>query len=176
MHNVNKTAVKLKPDSQFESRELFGVNADFKLEDQMDSGGAKYDECQEILADLVKQGYQPVFSIDRQYLVNVTKLTPKKTWINEQILAGTIGIPPYNPDGDRILCVYHGDINKIALKPRLTGEKKLFQGVVATLQEIPLADCDLIDTRTGKKTSLIELNTAAMIANNRAQIDKITKI
>lgn len=141
---------------------IYRLNADFQLEDQRDFGESKYDTCIEILEDLSAQGYRPVFSIPRKFLVGKTKLSPNKTWIQDKVLAGTIGIPPYNPEGDRILCVYMGDIRKIALKPRLTGPESLFRGVVATLQDIPLAECELIDTKTNQKTTLIEINTAGM--------------
>lgn len=149
---------------------LISQPADFHLQEQREISGSKYDACQEILQELTDNGFQVTFSIPRELLAGKTHLTPNKTWIQDRILAGTVGIPPYNPEGNRILCVYKGDINKIALKPRLTGPECLFQGVVATLKSIPLHDCILIDTATGKKTSLVEINTKHLSTSIHNQV------
>ncbi len=137
----------------------YGTGVDFQLQNQLEEHPeSKYDTVVEIMESILSQGYKPVFSIPRDYLKNTASLSPKKTWIQDKILAGTLGVEPYNPDGNRILCIYNGDPAQINLKPRLTGPQKLFQGVVATLKTIPLADCTLLDTSTGKETSLAELS------------------
>ena len=167
---MERTSKTEKPDHQF--IELYKENADFKLNEQIETE-EKGATTREILKEIVNQGSKPVFSIPREYLKGSTTITPHKTWVQANIIAGTIGIPPYNLSGDRILCVYEGDINDIYLQPRLTGPDKLFHGIVATLQPIPLSKCILIDTKKNKITSLIEINTELMTTPQSPGLHKI---
>ena len=148
-------------EQQSQFSDLYKDNANFNLKEQEETVELG-PTVREKLKELINQGYKPVFSIPREYLKGTTSIIPHKTWVKANIIAGTIGIPPYNRSGDRILCVYNGNINEIYLQPRLTGPDNLFHGIVATLEPIPLSKCTLIDTKKDKITSLIELNTELM--------------
>lgn len=125
---------------------------DFMKEEQRGEGKGLYSMAKEILAEIEEKGARPVFTVPREYGADILKkgLEPHATWIKEgKLLAGTIAIPYYNKEGDRIICVVKNNIplKDLSIKPRLTGTlPAVFQGVIATESHISKDDLIFIDS------------------------------
>lgn len=126
---------------------------DFAKEEQLaEHQGALYQTCMEVLREIEKEKVKPVFSVPRDYANEVLEngLVPRPTWVKDaSILASTLGIPYYNKEGNRLLCIPKKAVSfkDIKLKPRLTGKHPaIFQGVVATESRISADKLIFIDT------------------------------
>jgi hypothetical protein len=108
-------------------------------------------EAEELLKDMLDDLCLPVFTIPREHISEVMQngLKPRPTWIPVSILAGTIGIHYYNNSGDRYIVVVKSP-KKYNLKPRFTGPKQNFHGVVVCEKPIDADDLIIIDSTTNK--------------------------
>lgn len=105
--------------------------------------------AKETLEELLAEGFPIVFSVPLEYIekVKTNGLTLNETFIpGFKLLAGTIGIEPYNPEGNRPLVILHPSLaKKYGIQPRFTGPNVTFNGIISTNREIPIADLEIIE-------------------------------
>jgi len=123
-----------------------------------ESDGVKIALSMDALDELVDSGFQPVFTVPREYIDDVINhgLKPRaaRYYKTVVILTGTIGLKPYNELGEnRYIAVLRDkeDVRRYHLQPRYTsknGDKKMeFSGVISTMKEIPVERLIIIDSK-----------------------------
>lgn len=131
---------------------LIEDDIDFLIDEQKAETDALYQTSREILRGIEKKGVRPVFTVPREFKEELLKrgLAPRPTWVKDaKLLASTIGIPYYNKEGNRLLCIPNSKLNfkDLNLAPRLTGRHPaVFQGVVVTEKPINISDLIVIDS------------------------------
>lgn len=131
---------------------LIEDDIDFLIDEQKAETVALYQTSREILHGIEKKGVRPVFTVPREFKEELLKrgLAPRPTWVKDaKLLASTIGIPYYNKEGNRLLCIPNTKLNfkDLNLAPRLTGRHPaVFQGVVVTEKPINISDLIVIDS------------------------------
>lgn len=91
------------------------------------------EEATGLVEELIEQGVFPVVTVKKEHAQKLKKdgLTAKETWIpGTKVIVGTLGLPPYNPEEDRIAFEIVG-ISPEDIEPRITGQEKTFQGIIA---------------------------------------------
>lgn len=91
------------------------------------------EEASGIVEELIEQGVFPVVTVKKEYAQKLKKdgLTAKETWIpGTKVIVGTLGLPPYDPEEDRVAFEIIG-ITPEDIEPRITGQEKTFQGIIA---------------------------------------------
>jgi hypothetical protein len=90
------------------------------------------EEAMDYIERLRGSGVNPVISMPRKFLEALKQegaAKARETWIPKlTILVGTIGIPPYSPEPDRIF--FEVTNPKTRVEPRFTGKDKKFHGIV----------------------------------------------
>lgn len=110
---------------------------------------ASLEEAQEYIDELVDNEIYPMVSIPNQYIDRVKKvqkgIMSKETDIpGVALVAGTLGILPFDPDADRTL--FRIKCKQGDLKPRATGKQRNYNGVVVWKKDyIPLEDMEQIE-------------------------------
>jgi hypothetical protein len=93
--------------------------------------GIERSDAEEVIEALIKAGERPIVTIKPKRLEETRRngLQEHKDWTgtNKRIV-GTLGVPPYNPEGDRLFVRINIDDPRM-LQPRITGDKK-FHGIV----------------------------------------------
>lgn len=90
------------------------------------------DEARDYIQKLRDAGTHPVISVPREFVETLQKegaAKARETWIPKlAVLAGTIGVPPYSPEPNRI---FYEVVNPdTRIEPRFTGKDKKFHGIV----------------------------------------------
>lgn len=126
---------------------------DFMAQEQREETLALYQVSRDVLESIEEDGVRPVFTVPREFKdkLLVEGLIPRSTWIKDgNVLASTIGIPYYNKEGNRLLCIPSKklDFRTLNLVPRLTGKHPaIFQGVVVTESPISANNLIIIDSQ-----------------------------
>lgn len=106
------------------------------------------------LKDLYEIGFMPCFTIENkpEYIDSLLSngLIPRKTWIRERLLAGTIGRWPYKFEENRILVILVDKTQLTKIKPRFTGPNHAFCGIIGSMSEIEPDSLVIIDLTSGK--------------------------
>ncbi len=118
--------------------EGFKRNAEQEIKEYGTRSQRSMDDDKETACELVKQllehGIFPVISIPQEHAGEklASGIKARKTWIpGLEVNVGTIGIPPYLPPEQSRVLFEVRVADPDGLEPRLTGDLKTFQGVVA---------------------------------------------
>jgi len=129
-------------------------------EDFKDTKGfAKQDLMNEAiycLEEIIQEGIHPVFTVPREYIDTTLKqgLIPRPSSHDKKIkaLVGTIGRAPYQGDQNttgRYIAILKNPqkFKDFNIKPRFTGPKNLFRGIIATTNKIHINELIIIDSK-----------------------------
>jgi hypothetical protein len=95
-------------------------------------------EALHFIEDQYSKGVRPIVTVPRQYVEYLKQgLKPYTTWVGIPLIAATFGCNPYFPKGEDRVVVKVDNILMEKIKPRYTGPKKAFSGVVVLEPPIP---------------------------------------
>lgn len=90
------------------------------------------DDAREYISEMLEHGERPIVTVPKRYEMALSQgLKPHTTWIDGlDIIAGTLGRPPYLPGGEERIMVKIKSVQQEQIQPRFTGNPAKFRGVV----------------------------------------------
>lgn len=121
----------------------------FPFQKMLEAGAEQYD-AEELLEEMLQKGERPIVTFPRDLLSKVQThgLQPRKSWIpGFEKVVGTLGIPPYRDNPDRVTVRILIDDPK-TLQPRMTGTDMKFHGVVVFNTPVSPSQIELFESNT----------------------------
>ncbi len=108
--------------------------------------GVEKETAEMVVEEMLEKGERPIVTFPRELLsrVRLHGLQPRKSWIpGFDHVVGTLGIPPYRDNPDRVTVRITID-DPASIQPRITGKDTLFHGVVVFRGPVPVSKLEFL--------------------------------